>query len=313
MLPVLRPMLATPAEPFDSADYRFEVKWDGIRALTAVEGGRLRLWGRERADYRDRYPELQGLRSLPSGTLLDGELVALCDGRAELNRLLRRHHLSSPWKIQQAQRHTPVRYILFDILYYHGRSLLDEPFKSRQAALEEWFGGQEDPLLMLCRGTEAAGKKFFAETIAQGHEGVVAKHVSGRYRPGQRSASWRKIKPVHVIPCVVIGYTPGPEGFHSLLVAASCQGTLRYVGELTCGFTASAKAEGAAGLRQRPRSRPIVACPKRAQWVEPEWYCQVQFLGWTAYHRLHGASFQRWIAPQGILAPLQTGPEAIAP
>jgi len=159
---------------------------------------------------------------------------------------------------------------------------------------------------------EIAGKEFFAETIAQGHEGVVAKHVSGRYRPGQRSAGWRKIKPVHVIPCVVIGYTPGPDGFHSLLVGAEREGTLRYVGELTCGFTASAKAEGAAGLQQRQRAKPIVACPKRAQWVEPEWYCQVKFLEWTAHDRLHGASFQRWIAPRGILAPLATGRAASA-
>jgi bifunctional non-homologous end joining protein LigD len=167
-------------------------------------------------------------------------------------------------------------------------------------------------VLMLCPGRGSAGKEFFAETIAQGHEGVVAKHTSGRYRPGQRSAGWRKIKPVHVIPCVVIGYTPGPDGFHSLLVAAQRQGKLRYVGELTCGFTASAKAEGTAGLRHRPRAKPIVACPKRAQWVEPEWYCQVQFLKWTAHDRLHGASFQRWIAPRGILAPLPTGEGASA-
>jgi len=65
MLPTLRPMLAIPAEPFDAADYVFEVKWDGVRALAAVEGNRWRLWGRELADYTPRYPELDVLRRLP--------------------------------------------------------------------------------------------------------------------------------------------------------------------------------------------------------------------------------------------------------
>ena len=52
--PVL-PMLATSAAPFDSSAYEFEVKWDGVRALAAVEGNRWRLWGRELADYGGRY------------------------------------------------------------------------------------------------------------------------------------------------------------------------------------------------------------------------------------------------------------------
>src|SRR5262249_9651845 len=67
MLPRLLPMLALPATPFDSSEYSFEVKWDGIRALAAVETADWRLWGRERADYTARYPELDVLRRLPAG------------------------------------------------------------------------------------------------------------------------------------------------------------------------------------------------------------------------------------------------------
>src|SRR5262249_9633925 len=103
MLPRLLPMLAVPAEPFDSIEYSFEIKWDGIRVLAAVEQGGWRLWGRERADYTARYPELEVLRGLPAGTLVDGELIA-CNpnGRPALPRLLRRHALTDPWRIRQA-------------------------------------------------------------------------------------------------------------------------------------------------------------------------------------------------------------------
>ena len=60
------PMLAVPGEPFDGGDYLFEVKWNGVRALAANEHADWRLWGRELADYRWRYPELAVLRP-PAG------------------------------------------------------------------------------------------------------------------------------------------------------------------------------------------------------------------------------------------------------
>ena len=97
MLPKLSPMLAMPATPFDASEYSFEVKWDGIRALAAVDASGWRMWGRERADYTDRYPEFDMLRCLPTGTLVDGELVAFDpQGRPDLPRLLRRHGLTGP-------------------------------------------------------------------------------------------------------------------------------------------------------------------------------------------------------------------------
>ena len=72
MLPTLLPMLATPALPFDGPQYSFEVKWNGVRMLAAVETVGCRLWGRDAADYTARYPELAVLRRLPPGTLVDG-------------------------------------------------------------------------------------------------------------------------------------------------------------------------------------------------------------------------------------------------
>src|SRR6516165_5458801 len=105
MLPQVMPMLAVAAEPFDSSEYCFEIKYDGVRALAAVDESGWRLWGRQRADYTTRYPEFDVLRRLPAGTLVDGELVA-CDanGRPDLPRLLRRHGLTDSWRVCQARR-----------------------------------------------------------------------------------------------------------------------------------------------------------------------------------------------------------------
>jgi bifunctional non-homologous end joining protein LigD len=196
MLPTVLPMLATPARPFDAPEYSFEVKWDGVRALAAVETTSFRLWGRGAADYTARYPELAVLRRWPPGTLVDGECVAFdATGVPDLALLLRRHGLTNPGKIGQAWRWCALRYVLFDLLYYGGCCLMREPLSVRRAALAEACATLDAPDVLFSSAVVGAGKAFFAAAVAQGHEGVLAKHLASAYRPGQRSATWRKIKP----------------------------------------------------------------------------------------------------------------------
>ena len=288
--PVL-PMLAISAAPFDSSAYVFEVKWDGVRALAAMEGNRWRLWGRELADYGGRYPELEVLRRLPSGTVVDGELVMFQAKRADLNAILRRHHMTHPGRIRHASRQQPVRFVLFDILYHHGRPLLQEPLLERRGVLAELLSEIDAPALMFSAGTAEFGRSFFERMVADGHEGVMAKHQTSRYLPGRRSAVWKKIKPTEVLPCVIIGYTRCREGIHRLLVASVHQGFLRYLGQITSGFSDRLKADLERRLAQRRRPRPVVVCPQQALWVEPDLYCRVRFQHWTPRGRLRGASF----------------------
>jgi ATP-dependent DNA ligase len=189
-------MLAVPARPFDAPEYSFEVKWDGIRALAAADATGWRFWGRKRADYTARYPELEVLRHWPVGTLVDGELVALDpDGRPTLLRLLRRHGLTDPWRLRQAWRWCSVHYVVFDLLYHRGRCLLHEPLARRREELAEL--SERLPLAEVRYSTAVVGcgTALYAAALAQGHEGVVAKHLASMYRPGRRSPAWRKIKP----------------------------------------------------------------------------------------------------------------------
>jgi len=195
MLPQVLPMLAVPARPFDSPAHVFEVKWDGVRALAAVEADAWRLWGRERANYTARYPELEVLRRLPAGTLVDGELVTLRDGRADLALLLRRHMLVDPLQIRLARRWCPVTYVLFDLLYHAGKPLLHEKLEQRRALLAEVCAALRCPAVAFSAGLVGRGREFFTAAVTAGHEGVVAKLLAAPYRPGRRSPAWRKIKP----------------------------------------------------------------------------------------------------------------------
>ena len=103
------------APPFESSEYGFDIKWDGIRALAAVEA----------SPFETRTTNFSGMGQCLPRPRPDGELVACdADGRPDLPRLLRRHGLTSAWKIGLARRYCPVQYVLFDLLYHRGRCLV---------------------------------------------------------------------------------------------------------------------------------------------------------------------------------------------
>jgi bifunctional non-homologous end joining protein LigD len=188
-------MLAVPAAPFDSPEYSFEVKWDGIRALAAVETSGWRLWDRARADYTARHPELDVLCRLPAETLVDGQWVAFdADGRPDLPQLLRRHGVTHPWRIRQSRRWCPVRYAVFDLLYHGGHCLVQEPLSRRRGVLAEAYQRLDAVGVRFSEGVMGQGRALYA-ALGQGHEGVMAKHLASTHRPGRLSAAWRKIKP----------------------------------------------------------------------------------------------------------------------
>lgn len=184
-----------------------------------------------------------------------------------------------------------MTYVVFDLLYWRHASLCGLPLSSRRQVLADLLARHAHPGLAFSAGITGAGREFFQAAVAQGQEGIMAKHLGSRYLPGKRSSAWQKIKLRQMIPCVIIGYRPARDGFSSLFLAAQRQGTLQYVGPLTSGFTEQAKAELGLLLARRLRARPAVACSRRGVWVVPDLYCRVRFLAWTAQGRLRSASF----------------------
>ena len=179
MSSILLPMLATRAEPFDSDDYLFEVKWDGVRALAAIENGRWRLWGRNGSDYTERYAELALLRRLSTGTVIDGELIVLQNGRADFPALLRRHQRCRSSTFVPMDQRMPVHYVVFDLLFEKGHSLLQPPLHERRERLRELLGRVGSHVVTYSEGVVGCGREFFAQVVARGHEGVMAKHLAG--------------------------------------------------------------------------------------------------------------------------------------
>jgi DNA ligase D-like protein (predicted ligase) len=288
-------MLASPSEPFDSADYLFEIKWDGTRAMAYVEDGEYRIMNRRRLNIAERYPELRELRQLSSGTVIDGEIVVLnSNGRPDFSRLQSREQARSPLKYRALASLSPATYVVFDQLFASGSSLLKKPLVERREILRQTVKRLNSSRIIMSEGVVGSGKKFFREVVEQKLEGVVAKRLNSRYSPGRRTKAWRKIKQLHTILCVVIGYVPrGPKEFESLILAAEEQGQLRCVGKVGSGFSAKTMREIVGRLQAT--DVPVIRCKYKATWVKPELVCRIRYFERTRQGHLRAPVFDELI------------------
>lgn len=196
MLPkLIKPMLAVEAkEPFDSDDYIFEIKWDGIRCLAFVEAGQVRLQSREMIDITAQFPELRRLADLPDGTVLDGELVVLIEDRQSLAAILSRVQLLNRERIEMLSRSSPAVFVVFDLLYLSGASIMAEPLIERRAQLEEMVREAKGAPLVLSQAVLTQGCDLFAAAVKYGQEGIMAKAIDAPYAQGRRTRQWQKVK-----------------------------------------------------------------------------------------------------------------------
>ena len=165
-------MLATlVAAPFDDPDWSFEVKWDGFRVETVVDGGEVRLWTRGQQDAARYFgPFLEPPTWIEArGAIVDGEVIAL-DDRGEPDFAL----LQARIKGQRGGGiATPFVYEVFDLLFLDGRSLLDEPLHERRRLLGKVL--RADPRVRMSEDITGEGIAFFEAARTRGLEGIMAK------------------------------------------------------------------------------------------------------------------------------------------
>ena len=188
----LRPMAATLAKRPPTGDgWGWELKWDGIRALGYVDGGRLKLITRNGNEVTHRYPELRKLgESLGArDAVLDGEIVTFDEhSRPSFERLQQRMHVDNEAAIRRLVNQVPVVYVLFDLLWLDGHSTMELPYERRRAelaALDLTGPSWQTPPHEVGDGTATVevSKRFELE-------GVVAKRLDSIYEPGKRSPAW---------------------------------------------------------------------------------------------------------------------------
>ncbi len=279
----IKPMLGRLArEPFDSPKHLFELKWDGMRALAFIESGDLKLFSRNGRNVTSQFPEFADMPAHVNSSplILDGEIVCLDEqNRPDFSRLQQRLQA----KRVGLKQKFPVNFIVFDLLYTNGRSVMKEPLVDRKGRLNEALDPTE--VVQACEFVESEGTAFFEATCNLGLEGVMAKEKSSIYLPGQRSPRWLKVKRVRESEFVIGGYSFGgarKELFSSLLLGLyDDDGRLKYVGSVGTGFSETeAKAIYTHLLALHVDDMPFSAAPdvrRLIHWCRPEVVCQVEY------------------------------------
>jgi bifunctional non-homologous end joining protein LigD len=295
-------MLAQSAdEPPESEDYLYEVKWDGIRAMIALDEGEIRISSRNRHDITGKFPELlipdQAFRA--TSALFDAEIVYLDDvGMPVFKNVIHRLQQTGKGAVERARARYPAVCYIFDCLYLDGRPIVNEPLIRRRAWMEDAIR-RDTPYRVSEAVTE--GAELFKAAVKMGLEGIMAKEKNSTYRPGTRSAQWLKIKKRQTMECVIVGYTKGKGGreavFGALQLALRKDNDLRYVGKVGTGFDEKSMKETFAYLKNiKHVKRPIKEKPiddAQTVWIEPKVMCEVQFASVTKDEMLREPVFLR--------------------
>jgi DNA ligase 1 len=206
----LQPMLAGTAETVEDAlrdlgEAALEHKLDGARIQVHRDGDEIRVYSREGNEVTGAVPEVVSMvRAMPGHTLvLDGEAVALRpEGRPHpfqitMRRFGRRHDL--PKAIDEL----PLSPFFFDILHLDGDDILDRPWTERTKALDERLPAPARVERIVTAKPEDAAA-FYAQALARGQEGLLAKHPASAYEAGRRGSAWLKLKPAQTLDLVVL-------------------------------------------------------------------------------------------------------------
>jgi bifunctional non-homologous end joining protein LigD len=298
------PMKATAGElPIGDA-WRYEVKWDGMRAVVEVRDGRIRLQTVNGKDATASFPELEGLgAALGVGSaVLDGEIVAFDEaGRPSFGRLQQRMHVGDRRAAAARAEVVPTMLLLFDLLALDGNAVVDLPWAQRRQLLEELVA--PGPHWQV-PAVHEDGQALLDAATANDLEGIIAKRVDSTYRPGTRTREWVKVKVRRRQEFVVGGWAPG-KGNRSgriggLLVGYHDQPggeALRYAGRVGSGLTQVELATLEALFAELVVPEcPFTPPPPRAHaqgatWLRPELVVEVEYAEWTSEGRLRHPTY----------------------
>src|SRR6185437_14792847 len=240
----VKPMLARAgALPRNDDGWVYELKWDGVRAIAYSTPGELRLESRNLKEITASYPELGRLnRSLGSHqAILDGEIVAFDEhGRPSFAALQRRMHVGSAAHAKRLAKAAPVTYMIFDLLWLDGHSLMGLRYEERRELLQAL--ALSGDAWRTPEHLSGRGRDVLKATADQQLEGFVAKRLDSPYEPGARTAAWIKVKNVGRQELAIGGWLPG-EGRRERRIGAlllgvyDAGGDFHYAGRVGTGFS----------------------------------------------------------------------------
>ena len=310
----LSPQLATLSTGIPAfGRWVYEIKFDGYRLMTRVEGERVKLITRGGHDWAAKMPDLVGaIKKLGlRNAWLDGEIVVMgTNGLPSFNGLQKAFDGKSGT--------SAIQYFLFDIPYLDGYDLRGVELADRRALLKGMVELKAVDRILFSVDFEGAAGAILQSACQMGLEGVIAKREDSLYA-STRSDAWLKLKCKLRQEFVVCGYTDrrdgSPEIGSLLLGVCSDSGQLETVGSVGTGWSGAEAAELKKKLAKlEVDNSPFGAGPakpgrwsRRAagseRWVQPRLVAEVQYGEMTPDGHIRHATYvalRADKAPKGI-------------
>jgi len=278
----IAPMLIAEERPaFDSADWIYELKLDGIRCVAYLDPSGTVLRNKRNKDVTAIYPELGQIhRQVKKRCILDGEVFVLKDGRTDFFEVQRRALMSNAFRIGLAAEKLSASFVAFDLLYLGGEQIVDRPLLERKSLLQKTAA--DSARMAVSRYIEKNGTALYEAAEKQELEGVVAKRKDSRYYFGKRTRDWIKCKALLDEDFVVCGYYHRDGSVASVILGSFDEGRLVYRGHVVMGVSRAdyTRMTAAAAV---DKQKYCGAFPnfEGAAWLEPELVCTVKFVEYT--------------------------------
>ncbi len=281
----------------EGPEWTYELKLDGYRLEVIRANGRTDLYSRRENLLNKKFPYIaSALSSLPEGTIIDGELVALgADGRPNFNLL-------QNFRSAEDQ----IVYYAFDILAHDSRDLTTLPLSERRQILQSVLVPADH--IAISEVSDQTASQMLKFVQSHGLEGIVAKRADSVYQPGLRTGLWTKYRVNMEQEFVIGGYVPGSNGIDSLVIGFYQGKELRYASRVRAGFVPATRRTVFDKLKGLKTAKcPFVNLPERQAgrwgqgltaekmkecvWLRPEAVARIQFLEWTGADHLRHTKF----------------------
>ena len=179
-----------------------EYKLDGARIQCHFDGKKINLFTRNMENVTNQFPDISDhLKNnvKAKSYILDAEACGISkEGRylpfQNISKRIKRKH-----DIEKMARDFPIELNVFDVMYYNGNSLMDEPLIKRRKILEKIIKEKKGKIILtkkLVSDDESKIKEFYDEALAAGTEGLMVKNLQSGFKPGRYVNGWVKLKPI---------------------------------------------------------------------------------------------------------------------
>src|SRR3990167_2834650 len=180
-----------------------EYKYDGFRLIIHKKpSGEVILFTRRLENVTKQFPEVVDyIKKYVRGNsfILDSEAVGFDKKTREyrpfqsISQRIRRKY-----NIEKLREELPVEINVFDVLYYNGKSLLDEPFEKRSTLIRKIVQNERYKIIcskQIITSSEKVAGNFYKRALKDNQEGIMMKNLKAKYQPGRRVGHMLKIKP----------------------------------------------------------------------------------------------------------------------